>query len=295
MPGDRRGTARCATVRVMALRASTTLDRRRSPIVTITMNRPDRRNALSLDHLRELIDAFRAVGDSDALGIVLAANGPVFSAGHDFADMAGADLDAMRTLLQTCTDLMLLIQDLSPGRGRPGARPGHRGRLPARGQLRPGRGRRVGRRSRRPGGKAGWFCTTPMVAIGRTMGRKRALELALTGDAIDAATAARLGPGQPRGARRRARCRGRRPASAGPRGAAPSSKATGQAGLLHPDRHGPAPGLRLRRRGHGRRQPDPRRQGERRRLPREAQAQPTSATRPRCGASRASWSPCSSG
>src|SRR5215471_6790634 len=44
-----------------------------------------------------------------------------------------------------------------------------------------------------PGGQGGWFCTTPMVAIGRNVGRKRALELALTGDAIDAATAAEWG------------------------------------------------------------------------------------------------------
>jgi len=59
-------------------------------VATITMNLPQRRNALSLVHLRELLAAFRAVGDSDATGVVLAANGPVFSAGHDFADMAGA-------------------------------------------------------------------------------------------------------------------------------------------------------------------------------------------------------------
>ena len=66
---------------------------------TITMNRPQRRNALSLEHMRELQSAFREVGDSDALGIVLAGNGPVFSAGHDFADVVGADLDDVRELL----------------------------------------------------------------------------------------------------------------------------------------------------------------------------------------------------
>ncbi|MGZ4717934.1 MAG: enoyl-CoA hydratase-related protein, partial [Acidimicrobiales bacterium] len=92
--------------------SSTLIIERSESIVTITMNRPERRNSLSLDHLLELTDAFRSVGASDARGIVLAANGPVFSAGHDFAAMAGADLDAMRHLLRTCTDLMLLIQDL---------------------------------------------------------------------------------------------------------------------------------------------------------------------------------------
>src|SRR3984957_16805736 len=79
---------------------------------TITMNRPLRRNALSLGHMRELIAAFRDAGDSDALGIVLAGNGPVFSAGHDFADVADADLPAVRSLLLTCTELMTLMQQV---------------------------------------------------------------------------------------------------------------------------------------------------------------------------------------
>ena len=77
---------------------------------TITMNRPQRRNALSAAHMRELISAFAQAGGSDTLGIVLAGNGPVFSAGHDFADVAGADLAGVRSLLQTCTELMTLMQ-----------------------------------------------------------------------------------------------------------------------------------------------------------------------------------------
>jgi enoyl-CoA hydratase/carnithine racemase len=83
---------------------------RSGDFTTITMNRPQRRNALSLQHMRELIFAFTAAGESDALGIVLAGNGPVFSAGHDFADVADANLAAVRSLLGTCTDLMTLIQ-----------------------------------------------------------------------------------------------------------------------------------------------------------------------------------------
>src|SRR5580692_7679540 len=85
---------------------------RSGDFTTITMNRPLRRNALSLPHMRELIAAFRDVGDSDAAGIVLAGNGPVFCAGHDFADVAGADLISVRTLLNTCTELMTLIQQV---------------------------------------------------------------------------------------------------------------------------------------------------------------------------------------
>lgn len=157
-------------------------------IVTVTMNRPDCRNALSLVHLRELLDAFRSIADTDALGVVLAANGPVFSAGHDFADMAGADLDAMRALLGTCTDLMLLLQSIP----QVVVARVHALATAAGCQLVASCDLAVAAESASfaaPGGKAGWFCTTPMVAIGRTMGRKRALELALTGDAIDATTA----------------------------------------------------------------------------------------------------------
>ena len=157
-------------------------------IVTVTMNRPDRRNALSLAHLRELLDAFRAIGDSDALGVVLAANGPVFSAGHDFADMAGADLAAMHTLLSTCTDLMLLLSAIP----QVVVARVHALATAAGCQLVASCDLAVAAQSAgfaAPGGQAGWFCTTPMVAIGRTMGRKRAVEMALTGDVIDAATA----------------------------------------------------------------------------------------------------------
>src|SRR5580658_4597514 len=79
---------------------------------TVTMNRPQRRNALSLAHMRELITAFRDLGNGDALGIVLAGNGPVFSAGHDFADVVEGDLAQVRSLLMTCTELMTLIQQV---------------------------------------------------------------------------------------------------------------------------------------------------------------------------------------
>src|SRR5262249_52074843 len=72
---------------------------RSGDFATVTMNRPQRRNALSLGHMRELIAAFGDLAGSDALGIVLAGNGPVFSAGHDFADVAGADLPTVRSLL----------------------------------------------------------------------------------------------------------------------------------------------------------------------------------------------------
>ena len=55
-------------------------------VATITMNRPERRNALSMEHIEELIDALRARAKSDARVVILAANGPVFCAGHDYDD-----------------------------------------------------------------------------------------------------------------------------------------------------------------------------------------------------------------
>jgi len=165
---------------------------RDGPVVTVTMNRPERRNALSLDHLAELQQAFDHIGASDARGVILAANGPVFSAGHDFRDLAGADLADVRRLLRACTDLMLTLAAVP----QVVVAKVHALATAAGCQLVASCDLAVAAESAAfaaPGGKAGWFCTTPMVAIGRTMGTKRALEMALTGDAIDAATAADWG------------------------------------------------------------------------------------------------------
>src|SRR5579871_971807 len=161
---------------------------RSGEFATITMNRPQRRNALSLEHMRELIAAFTEVGGSDALGIVLAGNGPVFSAGHDFADTAGADLPYMRALLATCTDLMTLIQQVP----QPVVARVHGLATAAGSQLVATADLAVASENAgfaAPGGKGGWFCHTPMVAIARNVGRKRAMEMALSGDVIDARTA----------------------------------------------------------------------------------------------------------
>jgi enoyl-CoA hydratase/carnithine racemase len=155
---------------------------------TITMDRPTRRNALSTDHLRELYRAFDQVAATDATGIVLGGNGPVFSAGHDFADVAGADLDAVRRMLLACTELMELMQAVP----QVVIAKVHGLATAAGCQLVATCDLAVAADTAgfaAPGGKGGWFCHTPMVAIGRTVSRKRAMELALTGDAIDAQTA----------------------------------------------------------------------------------------------------------
>jgi enoyl-CoA hydratase/carnithine racemase len=155
---------------------------------TITMNRPHRRNALSAGHLHELITAFTQAGDSDAAGIILAGAGPVFCAGHDFADVAKADWAAVRRLLLDCTELMTLIESVP----QPVIARVHGLATAAGCQLVASCDLAVAAEEAgfaAPGGKGGWFCHTPMVAIARNVGRKRAAELALTGDAISAAQA----------------------------------------------------------------------------------------------------------
>ncbi|MGB0112061.1 MAG: enoyl-CoA hydratase-related protein, partial [Ilumatobacteraceae bacterium] len=79
-------------------------------ITTITLNRPEKRNALALDVMLELTETLWSVGGSDALGVVLAANGPVFSAGHNFGDLAGASVDDARRLFEVCTEMMDTVQ-----------------------------------------------------------------------------------------------------------------------------------------------------------------------------------------
>jgi enoyl-CoA hydratase/carnithine racemase len=161
---------------------------RSGEFATITMNRPERRNALSAAHMRELIAAFTEVGSSDAVGIVLAGNGPVFCSGHDFADVADADLAEVRSLLTTCTELMTLMQQVP----QPVVARVHGLATAAGCQLVASADLAVASEDAgfaAPGGKGGWFCHTPMVAVARNVGRKRAAEMALSGDTIDARTA----------------------------------------------------------------------------------------------------------
>ena len=156
--------------------------------VTITMNRAARRNSLSEEHLAELLAAFGETAATDATGVVLAGAGPVFSAGHDFADVAARDLWGTRDLLALCTELMHAIESVPQvviARVH--------GLATAAGcQLVASCDLAVAAESAGfalPGGKGGWFCHTPAVPVARAIGRKRLMELALTGDVIDAATA----------------------------------------------------------------------------------------------------------
>ena len=162
------------------------------PFATVTLNRPDKRNALALDVMLEVTEAFRAVGSSSSTGAILAANGPVFSAGHNFADMAGADLDHITHLFDVCTEMMNTIQSIP----QPVVARVHALATAAGCQLVASCDLAIAAESASfaiPGGKGGLFCHTPLVAVARNVGRKRAMEMALTGDPVDATTAATWG------------------------------------------------------------------------------------------------------
>lgn len=165
---------------------------REGPTTTITLARPEKRNALSVAMMTDLTAALREAGDSDTLAVVLAAEGPVFSAGHNFGDLAGADLRAARELFLTCTDLMDTVQGIP----QPVIARVHALATAAGCQLVATCDLAVAADTAAfalPGGKGGMFCHTPLVAVARNIGRKRAMEMALSGDPVDAATAQRWG------------------------------------------------------------------------------------------------------
>jgi enoyl-CoA hydratase/carnithine racemase len=164
----------------------------RDAFAHVTLARPERRNTLSLETIAELDAAFAEIGAGKARGVLLDAEGPVFSAGHDFADMAGRDLAGTRALLVRCAEMMQRIQRIPQPvlASVAGLATAAGCQLVATCDLAVASSEA---RFATPGGRGGWFCHTPMVAVSRAVGRKRALELLLTGDPIDAATAADWG------------------------------------------------------------------------------------------------------
>ena len=165
---------------------------READIDTVMLSNPAKRNALSLDDLKELIAAFEEIAVSDAVGVVLAAEGPVFSAGHNFGEMAGTSRDDAFELFTVCSNLMQLMHR-SP---QVVIARVHALATAAGCQLVATCDLAVAAESASfaiPGGKGGLFCHTPLVAVARNLSPKRALEMAMTGDAISAATALEWG------------------------------------------------------------------------------------------------------
>ncbi len=157
-------------------------------IVTLMLSNPAKRNALSLDVLLALTTAFEDIGRSDALGVILAAEGPVFSAGHNFGEMKGAsEADALH-LFTACSELMQTMHSIP----QPIVARVHALATAAGCQLVATCDLAVASESAGfaiPGGKGGLFCHTPLVAVARSLTPKRALEMAMTGDVISAQTA----------------------------------------------------------------------------------------------------------
>jgi enoyl-CoA hydratase/carnithine racemase len=159
----------------------------------VTLNRPSRRNALSLAMMRELIGCLRTVSrDRELRAVVLAGAGKVFSSGHDLSEMTGRTINDYRELFDVCTELMTTVQSIpQPVIAEV------QGLATAAGcQLVASCDLAIASDAASfatPGVKIGLFCTTPMVALTRAIGRKRAMEMLLTGRTIDAPVAAEWG------------------------------------------------------------------------------------------------------
>ncbi|MEX2279413.1 MAG: enoyl-CoA hydratase [Acidimicrobiia bacterium] len=158
---------------------------------TLTLNRPERRNALSLETLGCLYDALSSVPASSRI-VVLAGAGPVFSAGHDLGEMIDRPADFYEALFDACVAVMKKIHDIP----QPVIARVHGTATAAGCQLVATCDLVVASENATfatPGVQIGLFCSTPMVPISRAVGRKRAMEMLLTGQAIDAHTAADWG------------------------------------------------------------------------------------------------------
>jgi len=159
----------------------------------VTLNRPDKRNALSLELMQELIALLGVLEhDKDVRCIILAAAGKVFSAGHDLSEMVGCAIDEYRTLFDVCSELMAKIQSIP----QPLIAEVQGVATAAGCQLAATCDLVVAAEEgafATPGVRIGLFCSTPMVALSRAIGRKRALQMLLTGETIDAETAAEWG------------------------------------------------------------------------------------------------------
>ena len=166
---------------------------REGAISVITLNRPTRRNALSLGLMTELIDCLDSIGrDRDIRAVILAAAGPAFCSGHDLGETTGRDVNEYRRLFDVCTVLMEKLQSIP----QPVVAEVQGIATAAGCQLVASCDLAIASEKATfatPGVRIGLFCTTPMVALTRAIGRKRAMEMLLTGQLIDAATAAEWG------------------------------------------------------------------------------------------------------
>lgn len=162
--------------------------------VTLTLNRPNQRNALSNALMADLQDALEAIAaDRSVHVVVLAAAGPVFCSGHDLKEITQEKSDSFyQELFDRCSKLMQTVMAIP----QPVIAKVHAMATAAGCQLVATCDLAIAAEDARfatPGVNIGLFCSTPMVALSRDVGRKAAMEMLLTGEAIDAATAQRMG------------------------------------------------------------------------------------------------------
>lgn len=164
---------------------------RDGPVYRIVLSRPERRNAMSLELMSEFIDALTDV-PPDAQVVLVAAEGPVFSSGHDLSEMIDRPEEFYEELFAVCTEMMQTIHRIP----QPVIARVHGPATAAGCQLVASCDLAIAVDTAwfaTPGVKIGLFCTTPMVPVTRAVGRKRAMEMLLTGRPVPAVTAAEWG------------------------------------------------------------------------------------------------------
>ena len=159
------------------------------PAARIVLNRPEKRNALSLELMEEMVAALRDLSTRSVnRAIVIEGAGRAFSAGHDLSEMIGREREFLAHLFDRCSVMMETIHEVP----QPVIAKVHGIATAAGCQLVAACDLAVaaeGTRFATPGVKIGLFCSTPMVPVSRAVGRKRAMQMLITGEEIDAATA----------------------------------------------------------------------------------------------------------
>ena len=191
--------AQAATAAAVAASSLILLREDKGGTTVLTLNRPQARNSLSEALLEALGDALTAIAhDRTVRVVVLAANGPAFSAGHDLKELNAhrKDDDRGRSyfkhIMGMCSEVMQQIVTLP----QPVIAAVHATATAAGCQLVASCDLAVASRAAKfatPGVNIGLFCSTPMVALSRNVSRKHAMEMLLTGELISAQDAARIG------------------------------------------------------------------------------------------------------
>jgi enoyl-CoA hydratase/carnithine racemase len=161
------------------------------PVTRIVLNRPEKRNPLGLEMMNEVLTTLTSLPDESNV-VVVGGSGSALSAGHDLSEMVGADAETLDRIFSTCTEMMEAVQAIR----QPVIARVHGIATAAGCQLVAACDLAIaaeGARFATPGVNIGLFCSTPMVPLTRAIGRKRAMQMLLTGQLIDAPTALEWG------------------------------------------------------------------------------------------------------